>query len=77
MSLHLPEEFARKNDMNLIMAYDEFGDLVTLDGEPLIKKMRSIFQLQEKVVYIFSGSQESVMLNLFPRGNRLFSDLQE
>lgn len=71
-SLEFPEEFARRYGANFVMTYDEFGDLAKLDGEPLIKKMRSIFQLQERVVYLFAGSQESVMINLFTGSKQAF-----
>jgi len=71
-ALQFPEDYATKNNTNLLMVYDEFGDLVKLDGDVLIKRMRAIFQLQEKVVYIFSGSQESIMLNLFSNSKAAF-----
>lgn len=65
MALDFPEEFAGKNGKKMIFAYDEFGDLVKLDGEALIKKMRAAFQRHRNVTYLFTGSQESVMEKLF------------
>ena len=71
-ALRLPEDFAKKSKSNLIMVYDEFGDLIKLNGEPLIKKMRSYFQLHERVTYLFSGSQESIMWKLFTDSKQAF-----
>ncbi|MEW6620416.1 MAG: ATP-binding protein [bacterium] len=71
-ALQFPEDYASKNNVNLLMVYDEFGDLVKLNGEMLIKRMRAILQMQEKVVYVFSGSQESIMINLFSNSKSAF-----
>ncbi|MEW5766395.1 MAG: ATP-binding protein [bacterium] len=64
-SLDFPEEFAVKKGRRLVFAYDEFSDLVKLNGESLLKKMRAKFQRHKNVSYIFSGSQESLMNELF------------
>jgi len=66
-ALDFPDQFAKRHGKRLCFAYDEFGDLMKMDGE-LIKKMRAKFQKHENTVYIFSGSQESVINELF--GNR-------
>lgn len=64
-SLNFPDEFADKKGRRLVFAYDEFSDLVKLNGESLLKKMRAKFQMHRNVSYIFSGSQESLMNELF------------
>lgn len=71
-ALDFPQDFARKSKRHLILAFDEFGDLFKLNGEGLIKKMRSKFQLHQDVTYIFSGSQESLMEELFGKKRSAF-----
>ena len=63
-SLDFPEKYARSKGKELVFAMDEFGDLKNWDGR-LMKKLRAKFQRQKNVTYIFSGSQESVMKDLF------------
>lgn len=71
-ALDFPQEFARKQKTHLVLAFDEFGDLLKLNGEALIKRMRSRFQLQEDVTYLFTGSQESIMEKLFANKKQAF-----
>jgi len=71
-ALEFPQEFAKKANRHLILAFDEFGDLFKLNGEALLKKMRSMFQLHQDVTYIFSGSQESLMEELFSKKKSAF-----
>jgi len=63
-TLELPELFATKHGKKMILFFDEFGDLIKF-GDDFIKKMRSYFQTQGNVVYIFAGSQHSTMHNIF------------
>lgn len=63
-ALDFPESFASRHKKKMCLGYDEFGDLKKMDGN-LIKKMRAKFQRHRSTVYIFSGSQESVMKKLF------------
>jgi AAA+ ATPase superfamily predicted ATPase len=71
-SLDFPEDFAKKSGKHLFLAFDEFGDLVRLNGDALIKLMRSKFQLHQNVTYLFSGSQESLMEELFSNKQSAF-----
>lgn len=64
-SLEFLEKFAEKNGRHLFVLLDEFGDITKLDGDEILKKMRAIIQRQRNVTYIFAGSQESVMKNIF------------
>ncbi|MCX6053134.1 MAG: hypothetical protein NTZ60_11595 [Campylobacterales bacterium] len=63
-TLTFTEEFAQKHDKKAIVFFDEFGDLIKF-GDDFIKKMRSYFQKHKQVVYIFAGSQHSVMNGIF------------
>lgn len=64
-ALNLLENFAKKRNKQMLVVFDEFGDIQKLDGDKTLKKMRSIFQMSEHCVYVFTGSQESVLGELF------------
>ncbi|MCD6310875.1 MAG: ATP-binding protein [Elusimicrobia bacterium] len=64
-AMDLPELFAGKYKRKMVVIFDEFGDIDKLDGNKLLKKMRSYMQQHKNVVYIFTGSQESIMKKLF------------
>lgn len=71
-ALDLPEEFSKKYGKPMIMALDEFSEVARLDGDQLLKKMRSHFQLHKNAVYIFSGSHESLMKDIFTERKAAF-----
>lgn len=64
-SLRLLEKYAARYQKELICVFDEFGDLEKLDGSEIIKLFRSELQTQQKTTFLFSGSYESVMSNIF------------
>jgi hypothetical protein len=71
-ALNLPEEFSRKFGKPVVVFFDEFSDIMKLNGDKIVKKMRSIIQLQKNSVYIFSGSQEGLMKNVFANNKSAF-----
>lgn len=71
-SIDFIETYAEKNKKHIIAAFDEFGDIKKLDGKEIVKLFRSKVQMQKSVSYIFSGSYESVMQELFVEKNAPF-----
>jgi hypothetical protein len=71
-ALNLPEEFSRRYGKQIIVAFDEFGEISKFNGDRLLKQMRSYFQLHKNAVYIFSGSQETLMRNIFTEKKAAF-----
>jgi len=71
-SINMIDSYAIKNDKKMLAAFDEFGDIKKLDGEHIVKLFRSIIQLQKNTVFLFSGSYESVMNELFISKNSPF-----
>ncbi|MDI6794243.1 MAG: ATP-binding protein [bacterium] len=65
-ALDFTQEFAARKKKKLVFAIDEFGDIMKWNGA-LIKKMRAKFQRHNSVTYLFSGSQESVMRDIFTK----------
>ncbi len=65
-SIDFVNDFSKKHHKQMICAYDEFGDVKKFDTKGnLIKLFRSKIQHQKNTTYIFSGSLESVMNNMF------------
>jgi len=64
-SLSFIDHYTAKHQKKMIAAFDEFGDINKLDGEEIVKMFRAKIQRQEHVSYIFCGSYESVMDQLF------------
>jgi len=71
-SLNLIDNYAAKNKKKMLAAFDEFGDIKKLDGEHIVKLFRSVIQLQQNTTFLFSGSYESVMSELFVSKNAPF-----
>lgn len=70
-TLDFIEEYGRKKKGRLIFVIDEFSDLVKWNSK-LLKKMRSKFQRHSNVTYLFAGSQESIMKDIFTRKSFAF-----
>lgn len=64
-SLDFPQLFAKREKKDIFFFYDEFGDIGKFNGEKTIKLLRGKFQLHSNVCYLFAGSQESLMNELF------------
>ena len=71
-ALDFPQKFAEKEERDLYFFFDEFGDVAKLNGENLIKLMRGKFQRHSNVCYIFAGSHESLMRELFTKEKSAF-----
>ncbi len=64
-ALQLIEKLSNSEN-RMIVVFDEFQELLTLE-KGIDKKLRSIIQNQTNINYIFLGSQESMMTEIFER----------
>ncbi|MFW5953555.1 MAG: AAA family ATPase [Candidatus Natronoplasma sp.] len=71
-ALKFPQKVAEKKDTDLIVAMDEFQRIRNLNGDTLERLFRSIIQEQDKVTYLFSGSQIRMLQQMFESGDRPF-----
>jgi len=71
-ALDFPQELAEKDKKDFYFFYDEFGDIGKFDGEELLKLMRSKFQRHQRVCYLFAGSHESLMKEIFAKKKSAF-----
>jgi len=68
--LNLMEKLSRK-DKKLIVVFDEFQDLGKIDSA-LLNQFRSILQHHKMINYIFLGSQESLISEIFEKKSSPF-----
>jgi AAA+ ATPase superfamily predicted ATPase len=69
------EKLAAKKGKKLVMIIDEFSDIEKYDGRTLEKALRSEIQKHSHIGYIFSGSEQSVMLSMIQDSKRAFYKL--
>lgn len=69
------DRLAAKQNRKLVVIIDEFSDLTKFNGHGLEKALRSEVQQHEHIGYIFSGSEESVMLSMAKDRKRAFYKL--
>jgi hypothetical protein len=78
LALALPERVASADGRRLILFFDEFQEVASErrpygDPDAVTKRMRAIFQRSSSVSYLFAGSLEHVMRDLFAPSRRAFS----
>ena len=78
LALELPERIAVADGRRLILFFDEFQELAGDrrpygDPDQLTKRMRAVFQRATSVSYLFAGSIEHTMRDLFAPSQRAFS----
>ena len=73
--MHQADELARQKKKKLVVAIDEFSDLPKYDGQTIEKAMRSEIQQHTHTGYIFSGSEESIMVAMSRDRKRAFYQL--
>lgn len=71
----VPEKIARKRKRNFVVVFDEFQEILNLDGEKIEKMMRACFQHHHKVAYLFAGSKRHLIYSMVSDPNRAFYKL--
>jgi len=64
-SLDLLNTIAKKKDINIKFALDEFQDILKIASKDILDKSRSVMQHHNNITYIFLGSIESIMTKIF------------
>jgi hypothetical protein len=77
-ALELPQRVAMADGKRCVVFFDEFQELGNErkpygDPDAVTKRMRAIFQRSSQVSYLFAGSLEHVMRDLFGPQDRAFS----
>lgn len=77
-ALELPNRIARADGKHAIVFFDEFQEVANPrrpygDPDEITKKMRAIFQRSDECSFLFAGSVEHLLRDLFASGDRAFS----
>ncbi len=62
--LALPERLAMNRKRRLVLAFDEFQEILRFPGAGLEKAMRSHFQQHRHVSYLFAGSRQTALQDM-------------
>jgi uncharacterized protein len=78
LALELPERVALADKRRLVLFFDEFQEVASArrpygDPEAVTNRIRAVFQRSTAVSYLFAGSIEHVMRDLFAPTRRAFS----
>ena len=78
LALELPERVATADGRRLILFFDEFQEVASArrpygDPDAVTNRMRAVFQRSTGVSYLFAGSLEHVVRDLFAPSRRAFS----
>lgn len=71
-AFELPERVGNDTNKKVIVAFDEFQDVASLDGGHIEKLMRSKFQHHKKAAYLFAGSRTTMIMQMFENPERAF-----
>ena len=64
--LNLPQRISEEKDINLVICIDEFQQIAEfINSKEIQKKMRSVWQLQDRVSYCLYGSKMHFLSNIF------------
>jgi len=74
-SMQYAERLAKRRRKKLVVIIDEFSELTKYNGDTLEKALRSEIQKHQQIAYIFSGSEQSVMLAMLRDRKRAFYKL--
>jgi hypothetical protein len=69
------ESLAAKKGKRLVVIIDEFSDIEKYNGRSVEKALRAEIQKHSHIGYIFSGSEQSVMLSMIQDSQRAFYKL--
>ena len=64
-SLDAVEKIALKLDVNIKFIFDEFQEITKIADKEILEQLRSVAQHHENVTYVFLGSIESMMTQIF------------
>ncbi len=70
-SLDLIQNFAKKKNINIVIFFDEFQDILNMNKD-ILDQLRATMQLHKNITYIFAGSIERIMNKIFIDNNSSF-----
>ncbi len=71
-SLDLVDTIASSRGINIKVIFDEFQDITKLHDQNILEVLRSIAQHHQNITYVFLGSLETIMTNIFENKSSAF-----
>jgi len=71
-AIALAESLSRRDDRRMVILLDEFQEMERLGGQPLLQRLRALLQQQTHTVYLFLGSQTTLMQTIFADRRQAF-----
>jgi len=68
----LPEQIAKAQGKRIVVAMDEFQEIMRVGGEDLERKLRAAIQHHSHVSYLFAGSKSHMLINMVSEKTRPF-----
>ena len=68
----LPQKLAAKKKKNFVIAFDEFQEISSYNGDSIEKSMRAYIQNHKNVGYLFAGSKKHILTDMVRNRNRAF-----
>jgi AAA+ ATPase superfamily predicted ATPase len=68
--MNILKEYSKNR--KLVIAFDEFQEIAKYSQESFEKRLRSHIQSHDNICYIFSGSQQHIITEMFNSNNRAF-----
>ncbi len=73
--MNILSKYSQKRE--LVIAFDEFQEVANYTEDGFEKRLRSFIQQHSNICYIFSGSQQHLITEMFNSNNRAFYKLAE
>lgn len=71
-AVSLAENLAQRDNRRMVILLDEFQEMERLGGHALLQRLRALFQQQSHTVYLFLGSQTTLMQTIFADRRQAF-----
>ncbi len=72
MAISLAENLAQRDNRRMVILLDEFQEMERLGGQALLQRLRALLQRQTHTVYLFLGSQTTLMQTIFADRGQAF-----
>ncbi len=73
-ALDLPEGIANQKATRVVVMFDEFQEIATIENPTILHTMRQRFDMHGNVSYVFAGSSKQVLAHVFQEKSAPFSD---
>ena len=73
--MHIIEGYSKKQ--KLVVAFDEFQEVAAYTEDGFEKRLRSLIQRHDNICYIFSGSRQHIITEMFSSASRAFYKLAD